>query len=368
MTSTNEQKIADGSSSLIYIPSYQTKLTIDIIFYIDSVIRITSCLVHLIYFILIIKLKIMRTKSSLYTHHANLIGFMFNLHYIIYWSETHPNTLDSDLNDLLCRISEDLWSFLKVIRTYSIGLIALNRMIAVFNVHLYQKINRNNFNLMIPLILMYLWVILLCVANKQIFKTTYGYLYCFDGYSIIFFNSLMFFLVQTILGIVLPTLFTVTAYLIIHKKLDLKFQNQNPSSYIFNLKLLYFYNYFYLIKGPVSFNQVVASVMNSNTITDANLIKIAQKSILRNYRKQVKDYELAKQFLVMNICEIISCLMITGLGMRYLFPNLNEYYCIARFLLRTINLFFQLIIPIVTIYYNKLIRLNIYFYFYNLIN
>jgi hypothetical protein len=88
--------------------------------------------------------------------------------------------------------------------------------------------------------------------------------------------------------------------------------------------------------------------------------------MLKNNRKQVQDYELAKQFLIMDICEIMSCLMITGLGMRYLFDNLNEYYNVTRFLLRTTNLFFQLLIPIVTVYYNKLIWLTICFHIFNI--
>ncbi len=95
--------------------------------------------------------------------------------------------------------------------------------------------------------------------------------------------------------------------------------------------------------------------------------KRTQRAMLKNYRKQVQDYELAKQFLIMDICEIISCLMITGLGMRYLFVNLNEYYNVIRFLLRSTNLFFQLLIPIATVYYNKLIWLTVCFHVFNLV-
>lgn len=97
-------------------------------------------------------------------------------------------------------------------------------------------------------------------------------------------------------------------------------------------------------------------------------IRSIQKEVLKKNRKKVQEYELAKQFLIMDLCEIMSCLMITGLGMRYILNNLNEYYNIIRFVLRTANLFFQLLIPIVTIYYNKLIRLTLYFYVYNFIN
>lgn len=69
--------------------------------------------------------------------------------------------------------------------------------------------------------------------------------------------------------------------------------------------------------------------------------------------KMVKnDTQLAKQFFIMDICEIVSGIMVIGLGMRYLFPNLNEYYNVVRFLLRTVNLLFQSFIPVAGIYYN----------------
>ena len=62
---------------------------------------------------------------------------------------------------------------------------------------------------------------------------------------------------------------------------------------------------------------------------------------------------LAKQFLVMDLCTIVSCACVIGLGMRYMFPNLNEYYNIVRFLLRTVNLIFQFCVPLASIYFNK---------------
>ena len=222
MNSTNFNCYNVSSKSTNFIPSHEIKLTIDIIFHIDSLIRILSFLVHSIYFVLIFKLKIMRTKACLYTHHANLIGFLFNFHYIIYWSQTYPNTPIPIINHILCSISEEIWAILKTLRTYSIALISLYRLLAIFKMTLYQKINQNYFNLTIPLIIMYLWVIIFSTANKYIFATTYGSLYCFDGYSDIFYNSLFYFLVQTILGIIFPTLFAVIAFFIIHKELDLK--------------------------------------------------------------------------------------------------------------------------------------------------
>jgi hypothetical protein len=221
----------DGDlTSTGFIPSYSIKLTVDIIFQLDSFIRIASFIIHSIYFYLIYKLKIMRTKPSLYTHHANLIGFLFNLHYIIYWSKIHPKTSNPAIDHILCSISEQIWSILKTLRTYSIALIALYRLIAVFKIKLYNKINKSYCTLMIPLFLMYCCVLIISLANKFIFETTYGYLYCFDGYSKIFFNSFMYFIVQTVFGIIFPTFFGVVVYFKIQTELDLKLKVQQSSN------------------------------------------------------------------------------------------------------------------------------------------
>jgi hypothetical protein len=48
--------------------------------------------------------------------------------------------------------------------------------------------------------------------------------------------------------------------------------------------------------------------------------------------------------------------MLIGLGMRYLFKNLNEYYNIIRICLKIANLIFQLLIPIVSMKYCPFIK------------
>jgi hypothetical protein len=78
--------------------------------------------------------------------------------------------------------------------------------------------------------------------------------------------------------------------------------------------------------------------------------------ILSKKSKILKNNRLAKQFLLMNICEIGSCLMLIGLGTRYLFKNLNEYYNVIRISLKISNLFFQLLIPIVSMKYCPFIK------------
>jgi hypothetical protein len=212
--------------------SQENALAISIIFQFDAVIRISSFLIHSFYFFLVFKFKIMRTKACFYTHHANFIGFLFNLHYIFYWSDIHPDLRNELFNNLICSMSEEFWAILKTLRTYSIALIAFYRLIAVFKVKLYNRINKSKISIMVPVFFMYMWVALITVSNKLIFNTTYGYLYCFDGYSSIFLNSFGYFLVQTFAGIILPTMFGVVAYLIVIKRLKLKFGVPRSSKFI----------------------------------------------------------------------------------------------------------------------------------------
>ena len=90
----------------------------------------------------------------------------------------------------------------------------------------------------------------------------------------------------------------------------------------------------------------------SKSIGEGPSLEHSKGASIKTREKMVKnDSQLAKQFFIMNICAIISGVMVIGLGMRYLFPNLNEYYNVVRFLLRTVNLLFQSFIPVAGIYY-----------------
>ena len=100
---------------------------------------------------------------------------------------------------------------------------------------------------------------------------------------------------------------------------------------------------------------------SENSSNEMNSIRISlsdsrSSGILSKKSKILKNNRLAKQFLLMNVCEIGSCLMLIGLGTRYLFKNLNEYYNVIRIFLKTSNLFFQLLIPIVSMKYCPFIK------------
>ena len=203
-----------------YIPSHATKITVDILNQFDIFIRITSFIVHMFYFFLIIKIKTLRRLSLLYMHHSNLIGLIFNLHYLIYFDKIYPKFENFFYVDLMCKLSENLWALIKMARAYSIALIALYRLIAVYKINLYRKINKSVVLLIFPMILIYSFIILFIIATKFYYNTTYGSLYCFDGYSNIFSNKLMYFIWHSSIGLVFPTIFGMIAYYLIHRKLE----------------------------------------------------------------------------------------------------------------------------------------------------
>ena len=132
-----------SNSSAKFVPDDSIRLAVDVIFQLDTVIRFSSAFIHIFYFWLVFKIAELRKLSLLYVHHANVISFMFNLHYLVYYHYVHPDLGDERLNEIMCVVSEVFWAMLKLLRTYSIALIAVYRLIAVFKIGLYKKLNQS---------------------------------------------------------------------------------------------------------------------------------------------------------------------------------------------------------------------------------
>ncbi len=80
-----------------------------------------------------------------------------------------------------------------------------------------------------------------------------------------------------------------------------------------------------------------------------NLVELYR--IKKKSNKKNRFFFIKKRFVMINICEIVSCLMLIGLGTRYLIPNFNQYYSIPRIVFRIVNLTAQLMIPLISIRY-----------------
>lgn len=198
----------------------RVQLAIDIFYQIDRLIRVLSTLVHLFYFVLIFKIKELQTRNLFYVHHANLVSFLFNLHYMLYFRHVKPSFESSAISELACDISELLWAMLKILRTYSIALIAFYRLIAVYRINLFNQFNQSMTKIFVPLVLTYVWATFIILTTKLAFNTTHGYFYCYDGYSERYSDSLKYFIVNVSVGIVLPTGFVIVAYIFIRRKLE----------------------------------------------------------------------------------------------------------------------------------------------------
>lgn len=328
---------SNRNSTVVFVPDARTVFIVDIMFKFDVFLRIYSACVHIFYFVLIFKIRSMRTKTSFYAHHVNLVSFLFNLHYIVYYDYVRPNFKSELANRVMCTLSEVIWAVLKNLRTYSIALIAFYRLLALFKNSYYKFINSSVMSLLLPLWVVYAWVVGLFVVTKCSLGTTYGPLYCFDGYSAAFFNSFVYFLVHSCVGIILPTAFTVVVYVVILKKIRLVSVKYDPHEFV---------------GGSNSAHKKRST--SSSSLSNVTVFVPANRLLkLKNYKKF--QLQLSKQFLLMDVCEIVSSLMVIGLGMRYIFPNLNEYYNVVRFSLRTVNLLTQSFIPIISIVYNPII-------------
>jgi hypothetical protein len=113
-------------------------------------------------------------------------------------------------------------------------------------------------------------------------------------------------------------------------------------------------------------NAVVATTPNSTRnnvkfIKAPRLIKIPKKYIQHILHRNDSKYNrnLTKQFLIMDVCEIVSCSIMIVKGMRYMFLTMGEYYNVLRALLRAANLLVQSFIPLIAIIYNPIIMLKL---------
>ena len=214
----NIQENISLSNQLIEIDQ-KTILICDILNYVDIIVRIISFIAHLFYFFMIIKIEKLREISMLFAHHANFIGFLFNLHYCLYLDSIMPSFDNEKLNNILCLISEQAWAFLKISRSYAIVLIAIYRLIATFKLNLHKRIN--NIKILLSTIFsMYAIIIIFIAVNRFGFGTTYGNVYCFDGYSPVLLISALYFFNQSVFGLALPTVIVLVSYYLIKKKLQ----------------------------------------------------------------------------------------------------------------------------------------------------
>ena len=186
----------------------EAKLITKVLLGVEYLIRIFSLTIHLVYFYYVLKIKKFNTNKLIYLHHVNLISFLIVIHSSFYFSITHPNPS----NEALCLITEATWIILRFMRCYSVLQLAIYQYIATFKKTFFIKLSNSKVKIYSSLVIMWLFSIMYYLVLKVLFQTHPDYLFCYDGYS------LLFFIINSV-NIVLPTVIVIIVYSLIIRRL-----------------------------------------------------------------------------------------------------------------------------------------------------
>lgn len=186
----------------------------------DIVVRFISLVLHIIFILVFIVSKSYRISSLLFINNANIVSFLYTGLMCSYSFSRYPAFQNENLNKILCSISEILWASMKYLRVYSILLIAVYRYIAVFKMKLFKKINKSVKLIISPILVLWIATLVVPVAIKYMLNTKNYYLYCLDGYSDVFLNRFLYFLLNLILSIITPSILILFIYIFIIKRLN----------------------------------------------------------------------------------------------------------------------------------------------------
>jgi hypothetical protein len=301
--------------------------------------------------------KEMRTLNLLYVHHANAVGFVFVLMYLIYFSTSAPNSTSAYLNDLLCKITEFVWGIIKYLRSYSVLLIALYRLAAVNFIETFKLVNRSYLSITLPIIVCWIVSIALFLATKYGFNTTYGSLYCIDGYSMNMTDVVDYLIVSSLMAILVPFTLITVIYIFIKKILSKngskllkkkmtasKMSQSDGSSLADSERVLRRSQVGQTQQRPSAEAMSVSTAVSGKSVTKRNELK--------------KNVRFNLQLISLNVCYIMCFAMSFILSFRYVIPDFNVKFYYFRQLLRILNVFFQATIPVVSLVFNPNISIK----------
>ena len=316
--------------------------------FLDYACRVLCLVVHAAYFVIVLSCKDLRKISLIHMHHTNLIGLLTAIHYCIWIAWTEPSTGNEQLNDILCSISEAFWALSKFARCYSILNLALYRMVAVFRVTLFKKIVKSIKIYAVSTIMV--WVVsgVIFVIAKFSSHTLPGLIICYDGYSPNSEDSIQYYIITSILGFLLPFILVKICYIAIRMKLDSLdtklHQGANHHQEDFSKNDLHLHQNHH--QNDTN-NSTASQQTNNNATTTLSL------------QKKHKERGLAKQFVVINIIEMLSCVFFVLLSSSNVITIFNTQYYFARQLFRIGNLICQTLIPFASLIYNPIFKKSI---------
>ncbi|CAF1010635.1 unnamed protein product [Brachionus calyciflorus] len=287
---------------------------------IDHVFRYMTIFVHLVFIFVLIMSSSLRKKTKLYVNHATIVNCFYTLVMTMYIFFERPNTSNPILNDFICSISEIWWIYSSYIRMYSIFLIAIYRYLAVFKVNLFKKINDSYLMLLSPIIFIWFISILFPVIFKYIFRTNASRVFCLDGDTTVFTNTILYFIFNYSLIVIIPSFFIVGIYIkIIHK---LKMNSKR------------------IIRKSNSLKTISVNLKQSSS---------QETEETQNNRKQRR---FANQFILMCVSVIASAFVLSIFSLRGIIPN---YFIIFFYWRPPLRIYLNcsiMIVPLISLYYH----------------
>lgn len=292
--------------------------------FIDYSARAFCLFVHSVYFILVLSQQELRKLSLIHMHHTNILGLITGLTYCIWIPWTLPNTGNKQLDSILCSFSELLWALIKFTRSYSIAVLAVYRLIAVYRVNLFKKIVKNIKLYVLSILMVWLVSSAVFFIGKYSSNTGPGPIYCIDGSSPVFINTLIYYVVISLLGFFLPASVVITAYVLIQKKLNSMETKLGAARSTGRTETL---------------SEATESAMNSSLST------------LTHHRKR-KEKKLAKQLIIINLLELSTCVCYVLIVSTNVITIFSNQYFFVRQILRLAILILQSFIPVASLVFN----------------
>lgn len=208
--------------------------------FIDYVVRCYGLVVHLLYFIYLFfkKDSELRLRSYFILHNVNVTTLLVALVYTAYIPSTAPFFADAFTNQILCRLTEIFWMWIKYARVYALLLLAIYRYIGSSRLRLYNYINCQGIHIFMLIFFTYVISLVIPTIVKFSLRTTYSIYFCTDGFapnSVT--NFVIYYVVNTILSSILPTIVIFIIYAFVYCKLrqkSISLKQGNNSSKVSN--------------------------------------------------------------------------------------------------------------------------------------
>lgn len=207
---------------------------------IDYTSRLLCLFTHLLYFLTLLLNKELHERSMLHKHHTNLTGLLIGLYYCAWIGSSSPKTGNKIMNNTVCALAEAFWAVIKYARGYSYLALIMTRFLAVFRSNLFNKLISSNLKTFLSILSVWLAsIFLFCVAKFATGTFPNSQMMCNDGYSLNPQSRIVYFVISSLIGFLVPMVLINFIYVCISRKLQkiedkLHIQNQNNQNHTVN--------------------------------------------------------------------------------------------------------------------------------------